>query len=58
MQHLEEFAKEGLRTLCLGVTTIPVQQYEEWNRKWVLASTAVSDREELLGGAGRHTHRD
>ena len=22
--HLEEFAKEGLRTLCLGVSNVPV----------------------------------
>eukprot|EP00092_Neocalanus_flemingeri_P094212 GFUD01119777.1.p1 GENE.GFUD01119777.1~~GFUD01119777.1.p1 ORF type:complete len:1194 (-),score=278.48 GFUD01119777.1:164-3745(-) len=48
LNHLEEFAKCGLRTLCLGVATIPLAQYEEWNRRWVVASTAINDREEQI----------
>jgi len=48
LQHLEEFAKCGLRTLCLGVATIPLAQYEEWNRRWVVASTAITNREEQI----------
>jgi len=47
LQHLEEFAKCGLRTLCLAVATIPKAQYEEWNKKWISASTAVNNRDEL-----------
>jgi len=48
LQHLEEFAKCGLRTLCLGVATIPLAQYEEWNKRWVVASTAITNREEQI----------
>jgi len=48
LQHLEEFAKCGLRTLCLGVSTIPQAQYEEWNKQWVVASTAITNREEQI----------
>jgi len=48
LQHLEEFANCGLRTLCLGVATIPLAQYEEWNKRWVVASTAITNREEQI----------
>jgi len=48
LQHLEEFAKCGLRTLCLAVATIPLAEYEEWNRKWMVASTAINNREEKV----------
>jgi len=48
LQHLEEFAKCGLRTLCLGVATIPQAQYEEWNKKWQMASAAITNREEQI----------
>jgi len=48
VNHLEEFAKEGLRTLCLGVATIPMNKYEEWNKKWLLASTSVNNREQMV----------
>ena len=33
MEHLESFAKDGLRTLCLGYRTIPADEYKvEKNR--------------------------
>jgi len=48
LQHLEEFAKDGLRTLCLAVATISQEQYEEWNKRWVVASTAINNREEMI----------
>merc|ERR1719470_652507 len=48
IQHLEAFAREGLRTLCLAVRVIPEVQYREWEVKWKEASAAVSGREEKV----------
>merc|ERR1719225_629549 len=48
IQHLEEFAKSGLRTLCLGVADIPEAKYQEWNMEWKEASNAINNREELV----------
>jgi len=48
IRHLEEFAKCGLRTLCLGVVTIPQSDYDEWNKTWKLASAAITNREQLV----------
>ena len=30
--HLESFAREGLRTLCLATRTVEQQYYREWSR--------------------------
>jgi len=53
LQHLEEFAKSGLRTLCLGVAVIPQSQYEEWNKRWAVASAAIDNREEQIDEVAR-----
>ena len=46
--HLEEFAKSGLRTLCVGVATIPESEYESWNKKWKIASAQINNRDEEI----------
>ncbi len=33
-EHLEKFAKSGLRTLCYGVKVIPQSDYDEWKNKY------------------------
>ena len=33
-EHLEEFARIGLRTLVLGMREVPPLEYEEWNEKF------------------------
>ena len=48
LQHLELFAKEGLRTLCLGVATISQADYAAWSAKMHAASTAIANRDELV----------
>ncbi|CAG8784543.1 9582_t:CDS:2, partial [Gigaspora rosea] len=47
-EHLEEFAREGLRTLCLGYTEISQEQYAKWNFEFREASTALNDRDKRL----------
>lgn len=37
LRHLEEYASEGLRTLCLAVREIPEQEFQDW---WKIFDTA------------------
>ena len=49
--HLENFAREGLRTLCCAVAEIPADVYEEWKHTYHRASTSMQNREEKLSDA-------
>ena len=42
MQHLEDYATEGLRTLCLAMREIDEQEFREWYQVFDKASTTVS----------------
>ncbi|XP_075423285.1 phospholipid-transporting ATPase IA isoform X3 [Ascaphus truei] len=44
LKHLEQFATEGLRTLCFAVAEIPESIYEEWLEVYHRASTSVQNR--------------
>ncbi|XP_053405504.1 phospholipid-transporting ATPase ID-like isoform X2 [Mercenaria mercenaria] len=46
--HLNEFAQEGLRTLCLAVKDIPDSFYAQWAVKYKEASIAMENREEKM----------
>ncbi|KAG0187171.1 hypothetical protein DFQ28_006789 [Apophysomyces sp. BC1034] len=46
--HLDEFANEGLRTLCLAYRFISREEYEPWNRRYQEASSSIHSREEKL----------
>lgn len=39
--HLEEYASEGLRTLCLAMREIPEHEYQEWHSIFDKAQTTV-----------------
>lgn len=39
--HLEEYASEGLRTLCLAVREIPEQEFQEWYSIFERAQTTI-----------------
>ena len=41
MQHLEDYATEGLRTLCLAMRVVNEQEFREWYRVFDKASTTV-----------------
>ncbi|KAL5118976.1 phospholipid transporting ATPase [Pleosporales sp. CAS-2024a] len=47
-EHLEMFAREGLRTLCIAQREISDEEYQEWNRDYDIAANAVTGREEKL----------
>jgi phospholipid-transporting ATPase len=41
LRHLEEYASEGLRTLCLAVREIPEHEFQEWFQVYEKAQTTV-----------------
>ncbi|KZF21520.1 phospholipid-translocating P-type ATPase [Xylona heveae TC161] len=59
LQHLEEYASEGLRTLCLSMREIPEQEFQEWWKIFEKASTTVSgNRADELDKAAELIERD
>ncbi|NXX94067.1 AT8A1 ATPase, partial [Centropus bengalensis] len=44
LKHLEQFATEGLRTLCFAVAEISESDYREWLDVYHRASTAIQNR--------------
>ena len=47
-EHLEEFAKEGLRTLCVADRLLSEEEYQNWSREHDIAAAAIIDREEKM----------
>nr|XP_004658901.2 phospholipid-transporting ATPase VD [Jaculus jaculus] len=47
-KHLDEYAKQGLRTLCIAKKVMSDAEYAEWLRSHFLAETSIDNREELL----------
>ncbi|KAI8388333.1 uncharacterized protein BYT42DRAFT_559728 [Radiomyces spectabilis] len=55
---LEEFANEGLRTLCLAYRFIAPEEYKSWNRRFQEASASIHGREEKLDEVCEEIERD
>ncbi|XP_017395816.1 probable phospholipid-transporting ATPase VD isoform X2 [Cebus imitator] len=47
-KHLDDYAKQGLRTLCIAKKVMSDAEYAEWLRNHFLAETSIDNREELL----------
>ncbi|KAB5560139.1 hypothetical protein GE09DRAFT_80319 [Coniochaeta sp. 2T2.1] len=47
-EHLEMFAREGLRTLCIAMRVLDEKEYIEWRTDHDLAATMLDGREEKL----------
>ena len=59
LQHLEEYATEGLRTLCLAMREIPEDEFQQWWQIFEKASTTVSgNRAEELDKAAELIEHD
>jgi phospholipid-transporting ATPase len=41
LQHLEEYAVEGLRTLCLSMREIPEEEFQRWYKIFETAGTTI-----------------
>ena len=48
---MEQFASEGLRTLCFAVTTISDEAYHDWKETYHKAATSLQYREQKLDDA-------
>ncbi|KAL6036475.1 hypothetical protein STEG23_033189, partial [Scotinomys teguina] len=46
--HLDEYARRGLRTLCIAMKVMSDAEYAEWLKNHFLAETSIDNREELL----------
>ena len=59
LQHLEEYATEGLRTLCLAMREVPEEEFQQWWQIFEKASTTVSgNRAEELDKAAEIIEHD
>ncbi|EMR71793.1 putative phospholipid-translocating p-type atpase domain-containing protein [Eutypa lata UCREL1] len=47
-EHLEMFAREGLRTLCIAQRVLSEEEYLAWRKEHDRAATALADREAKL----------
>ncbi|KAK4508727.1 hypothetical protein PRZ48_002466 [Zasmidium cellare] len=57
-EHLEMFAREGLRTLCVAQRELSEDEYQKWNVDHELAAAAVQDRETKLEEVSDRIERD
>ncbi|UJR10369.1 hypothetical protein I4U23_014574 [Adineta vaga] len=57
-EHLESFANDGLRTLCLGYRTLTNEEYDQWLIKYREASTAINNRNELVAEIAEQIERN
>ncbi|KAK4248853.1 hypothetical protein C7999DRAFT_30692 [Corynascus novoguineensis] len=57
-KHLELFAVEGLRTLCIAQKELTEEEYREFRREHDIAATALENREEKLEEVADKIERD
>lgn len=48
LRHLEDFAAEGLRTLCIASKIVLEEEYSSWLKKYYEASTSLDNRSDKL----------
>ncbi|XP_026920378.1 phospholipid-transporting ATPase IB-like isoform X3 [Acinonyx jubatus] len=58
LTHLEYFAKEGLRTLCIAYTDLTEKQYQQWLMEYKKASTVIQDRRQSLEECYDHIEKE
>lgn len=57
-EHLEIFAREGLRTLCVAQRELSEDEYRDWNKKHDVAAAAVHGREDKMEEVSDSIERD
>ncbi len=58
IKDLDNYAKEGLRTLIVAEKEVTVEFYESWNDSHKLAMTSMSNRERLLDEVAARIEND
>ncbi|RDW72647.1 Phospholipid-transporting ATPase [Aspergillus mulundensis] len=57
-KHLETFAREGLRTLCVADRKLSEEEYRAWSKEHDIAAAALTDREEKLENVASSIEQD
>lgn len=57
-RQLEDYAAEGLRTLCIASRTVPNDEYESWVKTYEAAATDLNDRAQKLDDAAELIEKD
>ncbi|KAF2097844.1 P-type ATPase-like protein [Rhizodiscina lignyota] len=47
-EHLEMFAREGLRTLCIAQRELDEEEYQIWNQEHDMAAASVANRDDNI----------
>ncbi|KAJ3178984.1 hypothetical protein HDU87_003253 [Geranomyces variabilis] len=58
LAHLEEYATEGLRTLCLAYRDIGEDEYRNWGALYAKAATTISNRQQELDNVAEIIEKD
>ncbi|RKO95497.1 metal cation-transporting ATPase, partial [Caulochytrium protostelioides] len=58
LEHLEHFAQEGLRTLCLAVKPLDRDWFAGWYARWQDACTDLVDRDEQMDALAAEIETD
>lgn len=59
LQHLEDYASDGLRTLCLAMREVPEDEFQQWYQIYDKAATTVSgNRADELDKASELIEKD
>lgn len=56
--QLEEYATEGLRTLCIAMREIPQDEYNKWSKIYDKAAATINGRAEAIDKASEIIERD
>lgn len=57
-EHLEMFAREGLRTLCIAFKELSEGDYQAWSKEHEIAAEAIDNRDEKLERTSDVIERD
>lgn len=58
LRHLEDFAAEGLRTLCIASRIVSEEEYGNFAAKYYEASTSMEDRADKLDAVAETIEKD
>ncbi|KAI6168614.1 Ca-transporting ATPase [Pisolithus thermaeus] len=58
LSHLEDYATEGLRTLCIAYRDVPEAEYRQWSTIYDQAAATLSGRSEALDKAAELIEKD
>uniref|UniRef100_A0A8C6P1A3 Phospholipid-transporting ATPase n=1 Tax=Nothobranchius furzeri TaxID=105023 RepID=A0A8C6P1A3_NOTFU len=57
-KHLDAYARDGLRTLCIAKKVLEEEEYDLWLKRQLLAESSIENREELLMESAQRLETD